>query len=141
MLASSCCSDELLTAPATSTSPTKGSWEGGHDRRAGLPYVSCLTLQGDSANTCQSLSGRTRATVQLECVCLYVGDLRVAKRMRSFECRRFGEKPLCVSTSKREGHLVFGALQMVLVLFSDFFLKFVPTFHLISPLKAILTLF
>lgn len=61
VLASSCCSDKLLTAPATCTSATKDSWEGGHDRRAGLPYVSCLILQRDSANTCQSLSRRDRS--------------------------------------------------------------------------------
>lgn len=61
VFASSCYSDKLLTAPATSTSATKVSWEGGHDRRAGLPYVSCLILQSDSANTCQSLSTQDRS--------------------------------------------------------------------------------
>lgn len=57
-LASSCCSDKLLTAPATSTSATKDSWEGGRDSRAGLTYVSCLSLRRDSANNRQSLSGQ-----------------------------------------------------------------------------------
>lgn len=52
-LSSSCCSDKLLTAPATSTVATKDSWEGGRDRRVGLPYVSCLILQSDSRNKCQ----------------------------------------------------------------------------------------
>lgn len=84
MLASSCCSDKLLTAPATSTSATKDSWEGGHDRRAGLPYVSCLTLQSGSANTCQSLSGQGEiySTVGMcVTVCLRYKSRKVEKRM------------------------------------------------------------
>lgn len=72
VLASSCCKDKLLTAPATATSATKDSWEGGHDRREGLPYVSCLSLRSDSANTCQSLSGHDGSYSRAVCMCVYI---------------------------------------------------------------------
>lgn len=59
-LASSCRSDRALTAPATSTSATKDSWEGGRDRGEG--HMSrVLSLPSGSANTCQSLSGQDKS--------------------------------------------------------------------------------
>lgn len=79
MFASSCCSDKLLTAPATSTSSTKDSWEGRHDRRAGLPYVSCLTLQSGSANICQSLSGQDES-YSIAGMCVIVCNREIEKK-------------------------------------------------------------